>query len=398
MIKLDTSLFNVEIVRLKTVSANTTAGTISYIDEASTKENGRETHKKETIPFAIARTFIARTKKVTKYLKPTLCAIVRYGEHVVAMERHPLSSMGVLETESVDGTMRVWEPIVQQHLNNVFKPMINSSPRDWFFDGRYAYTLASDSVSDCVRDGAFLTTSGNFRTIKAHSLDLYSLENIGEMNSVERSCLAFVTSTGQFSVSPPIWKDLATIGKNRLDESDEDSTQSTLNSNSSFDQMDEKYAVNLSFALKAASQIGSTFGYDKIEPLQIPRLMIELSSVNLNSLSKAVKNTYDCGTRFTHALAWLLGILTTAKNIDELLPIRALLKHLTSRGIFDRNLFNPLSMFQPNMTVENIVAFDSTAVQSIIGSDTLKLIMERSRRGSRNSNGVAVIGTLLTED
>jgi hypothetical protein len=114
----------------------------------------------------------------------------------------------------------------------------------------------------------------------------------------------------------------------------------------------------LNFALKAGQDIGQTFGYDYVEPLQLSRLMIELCTVNLPTVPKEIKASYPIGIQFTHTIAWLLGLLRRADTLETTIMVRGLLKYLTKRGIFRSNMFTKSKIFQDGRSVADVQLVD----------------------------------------
>jgi hypothetical protein len=139
------------------------------------------------------------------------------------------------------------------------------------------------------------------------------------------------------------------------DEDDEGSGDVTgTKTKFSFDDINSHLSVNLNFALKAGAEVGALFGYDAIQPLQLPRLMVELRTVNLPNIPNTVKSTYDIGVSFTHSLAWLLGMTRKADTLETLLVVRSLMKYLTQRGVFRNNVFQAARVFHINKTVDDV--------------------------------------------
>lgn len=380
MIAFDTTKVTFDIVRLKTITT-ALGGSMSVIDdEKSTDDN--EALKRIEVPMAIARDFIMRHGKLTKYLKPVYVGIARYGDMVIALERHPLSTFGELETESVDGTMRTWEPDMVGHFKQI-ATAIDMSANKWYFDGRYAYAFAQECLDETLAQGQNLTADGLFRKIPTQTFDMNILHSKNALNIAERSCLGFVSSSGAFVISPPIWKNLDDVGATQLTKSlssgmvDDDSGLAI----GKFDTINDTLSVNLNFALKAANEVGKVFGYEAVEPLQLSRLMIELCTVNLPNVPKEIKASYCTGMKFTHAIAWLLGLLRRADTLETMIMVRSLLKYLTKRGIFRANMFNGEKVFHAGKTIADVELIDAEAVglEETLGQ-TLRGVVEATKK------------------
>lgn len=410
MIRFDTSQLSVEIVSMKTVTTSL-GGSITIVDPAKSVP-GKEAHTRMIVPMAVARSFIMKTKKVTRYLKPVLVGIVRYEGTVVAMERHPLASMGTLVYEGFDGKPRTWEPDCFRNLSELVKPLIDRGDRQWYFDGRYAYSFQNDDVDVAIRSGDYMTADGRFRKVIATTVDLQELSTAEKLEPSDRSCLAFVTSNGQRAISPPIWKNLSDVGSTALrresddDGDDEDDDITPVDAPVkmyNFDKIDETLAVNLNFALKAGNEIGRVFGYEYVEPLQMPRLMIELHTVNLPNVPKQIKSTYDVGIRFTHTLAWLLGMSRNADTLETYVMMRSLLKYLTKKGIYRNSTFDASRIFRDGKTVTDVVKHDlNVLLKDNTTQMSLGAILDQARMGikarRRESHDIHQIGGLLNEE
>lgn len=363
MIKFDADKLTIDFVQLKSITTSL-GGSMSIIDDAASTPNNEVT-KRVVVPMALARAFIMSTKKVTKYLKPVWVAVARYGDHVVALERHPMVSLGSLEMEGPFG-MKRWVPNLERNINDIILPTIAVDGKDWYFDGRYIYSFDQNDLATTVRNARYLSADGHFRKVIAQTIDLQETPegkqdgNTG-FSPDERNCLAFVTSTGEFTISPPIWKDLEGVGAKQRrsiteDDEDEDDNDGTVVTTATnvFDTINSTMSVNLNFALKAGQEIGKLFGYEQVEALQLSRLMIELHTVNLPNVPKQVKATYDCGMKFNHAMAWILGLSRRANTLETYLIMRSLLAYLTKKGIFRSDAFDAASVFMPGMTVANV--------------------------------------------
>jgi hypothetical protein len=418
MIHFDQSLLSVEIVQLKMVTTSL-GGSISVVDEAASAKAKRETTKRVEVPMAVARAFIMKTKKITKYIKPVYTAVVRYGKHVIALERHPLAGLGALETEGFDGKPRRWIPDCEANINQLIKPMLASNTHKWYFDGRYMFSFEQDDLQVAAACGANLTEDGRFRKVPVTSVDLQELSNKDKLAPSNRSCMAFIATNGAFAISPPIWKNLSDVGSTQFKGVDKEDKMDNITDVAfanlgtdtdgvtnmvgagTFDRIDETLSVNLNFALKAGQEIGQQFGYEFVEPLQLPRLMIELHTVNLPTVPKTVKATYDIGLKFTHAMAWLLGMSRKANDLDTYIVMRSLMKYLTKKGIFRSNVFDASRVFVGGQTAADVPV--KSLVDMMKNVDQLRpnlsvFLAEARRNGKGGATNIQNVGGLLNEE
>lgn len=377
MIKFDQADLTTGYIRLKHIST-AMGGSVSFVDEDATAASGKEVIVRETIGLAVARDFIMRTK-ITKYLKPVTVAVIRFRGYIICMERHPLAGL-----EAQSDTYE-WKPQCFSRLA-IMLLQLQSSQRTWYVDGRYVYALKDESVDAAVEAGRPLTASREFRALGVDSYDLQrfsyakgiedSTDDNGVVTTV-RTVVAFIMQRGTF-LTPPIWRSLDALGTARTSTSDDDEDPATFDIPVSdifnFDEVDSHYAINLNFVLKAGADIGSIFGYEHVEPLQLPRLMIELHTVNLPALPLSVKRLYDCNMVFTHLFAWLMGLMTRTQTFEDFLTMRALLKYITGRGLYKREATTQDAIFIDGVTLDSVEAVDLATI--VNGLKTTKSIVD----------------------
>lgn len=353
MIKFDSDKLHIRHVLLK--SATTALGGSINI------ENGNNIEK-IPVPMAITRAFIKK-HKVSKYLIPVWTALVYYEDVVVAMERHSLGGLGTNLQENLDGTISVWKSTSEKMIDDCLIPMTDTG--DWFFDGRYVYKMdqASKTIDEIVQTAPSLTHDKMFRNIVVQAIDMQRLETQDQLELQPRNCLAFVVSPTTYSISPPIWKDLSSVGDSDrtgfVGDEDSDERDDAVRDNMvgnvlAFDTIDTQMSVNLNFALKAGRELGKMFGYESIEPLKLADLMVELHTVNLPELPKQVKSTYDIHIQFTHAMAWLLGLMKRTTDLHSYITMRSLIKYLTHKGIFKKTTMNSNNIFKTGKSISDI--------------------------------------------
>lgn len=345
MFQFDPDKLRVELVQLKSVTG-ALGGSISVVDQARSSEK-KEVLKRIPIPTAVARSFRER-HKTSKYINPVWTAVVLYGDHVVALERHPLGVIGSATTTTADGKTRMWIPDCQQNLDKYVIDVVESSARQWYFDGRYVYAFRSADLATAVVHGEPLSSDHRFRSIEVDAIPLHQLDDASKLELNDRTCVAYIAGNGDFAVSPPIWKDVTAIGKRAKKGDEEDQTSFT------FDGIDEYLSVNLAFALTAAKGLSNHWGFDVIEALNLPQLMIKLKTVNLPGIPAPIKATYDCGMSFQHAFAWLCGFQHKATTLEEHLVVRSLMKYLTTSGLFYSQMFDAAAVYRPGKTGEDV--------------------------------------------
>lgn len=354
MIPFNIEQMSVEHVYLKSVTT-ALGGSISVVDdERSTDE--KEVFKKIKAPMAVVRKFVEDNKKIARYLKPVLTAVTYYDDHVVALERHPYGRNEDSPVENLFGDLVHWTSESERNIDKYITPITRTN--DWFVDGTFVYTVNDTDKANAVP----LSHDGRFKAVAVRAFKLGDIHRSDKMSvPEERSCLLYTTAKGQQAMSPPIWKQLSGVGEKALGltEDEDKGTVSAdalgvITGNHQFDRINETLAVNLAFALKAGKSVAGVFGYDSIEPLNLDTLMIQLRTVNLPRVAKEVKQTFDIGMPFTHAVAWLLGLSTRTESLDGYIVLRSLLKYLTTKGIYRKNSFVPSAVYRPDMGQENV--------------------------------------------
>lgn len=359
MISFKIERLKVEHLLIKQVSS-ALGGMITFVDAKKSKKAGREIFSKIKIPHQLARYF-KKTYTTTKYLKPVLSAVTFYRDHVVAIERHPLGNLGKQKTMGLFGEVD-WISDSESNIDSIIMPL--SLKNDFYIDGTFLYTIQSEDIKQAEN----LSQDGRFKAVKVKAYKLMNLFQKEKFHPEDRTSLAFTPTGGKTFLTPPIWKTLANVGSQQLsklsqdaiDELEDSTTyHGTVAAGFKFDEIDEHLSVNLGFALKAGRELSDVFGYDVIEPLGLDDLMIQMRTVNLPNIANEVKQTYDTGFPFTHAVAWLIGLVNRTKTLDSYITLRTLLKHLTTKGVYRKGAFDSSAIFKdinvvdvPLMTIE----------------------------------------------
>lgn len=374
MIKFDHTKVSFEIVELKTITT-ALGGSLTYEDKSTTPP----TIKRMSVPFAVARAFIKKHKGATKYLNPVLTCVMKYEDLVIELERHPLGSMGKIEEQGVFGTVQ-WKPVCMTTYENVVIPtIVPKNPEDtvdWFFDGRYAYTFDYDNLDAVIAEASPLSDDKKFRSIDVACIDMRELCAGAGVIQSRRTCVAFV-SNDKYVISPPVWTDANHILDSKI---------TCDGATKRFDLINTDFAVNLSFALKSGIDISKHFGYKSIEILRLAKLMIDLHTVNLPNVPKHVKNTYDIGLSFKTVFAWLLGVQGRADTLPTYLIIRALLKHLTKRGVFERSQINHAAILQDGIKMSDIPQLDVKMLIKQFAGDAIAQYVALDQIDQRNGS------------
>ena len=311
-----------ERVKIKHVTT-ALGGSVSVLNEDHFLKTGKERFHKIPIPLSVARTFKVKYK-ISQFLIPHEGLLMWYDDKIITIEKAVENNRTV---RSFEGKTIIWTSNTEQNYRNIYHSLTQSQ---WYFDGLYVYRFEK-GIRQSINEGVFLDENKLFRAIKVQAYNLSYL-NFTTPKIENRNCIAVAIDKNTFSISPPIWKTLdANVDLVNDDDSEDNEKQSII---SSFKQIDQKVAVNINFALHAAKQLAEHFGYQSIQPLQLPQLMVMLNTVNLQQLPKEVKQFTDIGLPFTHGLMWLLGLLRNATTLQQFYTIRQLIKYLTTKGFY----------------------------------------------------------------
>lgn len=356
MLPFEPELLTVSYHKLKKVTT-ALGGSISIVDPED--PTGRALIR-IPIPFAVARKFIQATK-FTVYMNPVTIAVMRYGDAIINLERDLLSNIRDKDTMP-EGY--VWKSNLEIFQDGPLQKKLGSAV--WFFDGRYIFHFPAGLLGQLRYGGddvQYISQDLSFRSGLVTTIDLYEIDEYRAMNVIteDRGVMAFVTDTGAFAVTPPIWKNVEAIGSSgatdtnaRHDHEDyiDQTTGITISAervSSLIDNLDDNFALNLNFTLNTAKNISNQFGFDSIEPLQLPEIMLSLQTVNIPSLPKSIKSTFSIGLSPSHALAWLMGLLNQSENMDDYLAVRAAIKYLTSKGLFHKKTTRAEALYVDNI-------------------------------------------------
>lgn len=322
----DASKITIQHIRVKNI--NSSSGAISYIDETITD---KEKAKKLECSNSITRAFKS-IHGITNFHIPHECCVMMYDGTVIAIEKAAINERKYV---GFDGEEKDWTPEMMDVLTQL-KEM--TSTGEWYIDGTYVYQF-KDGLENGIANGAALTADGSFRSVECTAIMLSYMGFNDHIFTEGRNCLAYVASNGEYSITPPIWKTYNFVGGLGANE------DGVILSN--FDKANESTLVNLQFAIIAGINITRIYGYRRIEPLQLPKLMVQLRTVNLQLLPQEIKETFDIGMSFLEALAWLMGLLKQVPTFDDMMYMKRLIKYLTSTGTAKRKSMDVLRVESP---------------------------------------------------
>jgi hypothetical protein len=349
MIEFDISKIEIKNVYLKFISRSN-GGTMRILDTVKSTDN-EEVFKQVSVPTHVVNMF--KATYMTKYLKPVLTSVCYYDGLIVALQPHPLGNLGKEKIKTLFGD-KYWESNIH---TNVHKTLSEQTAfGKWFVDGALVYRFEGKEPPKN------LSKDGKFQSLTVKSFRLTDLAHQA-ITPVTRMSIAFIAGNGQNVVSPPVWRSLDTVGASKMNDDDKDDAVVLGMNEHAFDKVDRMLAVNLNFALHASKVLIENFGYDSIEPLRLDDLMVALKTVNLPKIDKSIKNTHDIGLKFTHAMAWVIGLGARANTLESTIALRTMLRYLTTRGIVHKTALAKDSVFQKDMDMKSVPLLSIEQIQ-----------------------------------
>lgn len=336
MIPFDINKLVVDHIWLKRVTTSS-GGRVTVVDEdASDQDN--EVYKQIPSDWSIVRRF-AKVNESSQFFNPVLCAVAYYDNKMIALEKNFLGSVASDEMDMGDGSITKWKSQIEKNAELIENVTAHG---EWFIDGFSIYKFNGSYEEPLSHDG-------RFASVPVDSYKLISMDNRTFAIIESKVCLKYTTVDGsQTAMSPPIWKLLSNVGHSELKKNGEDAGVQfvTEELKYQFDKVDNFLALNVDFALKAARELSSVFGYEVIEPLNLDYLMTELGTVNLPTVDKSIRQTFDIGIQFTHCFAWLMGLIHRTDTLEGYMAVRGVLKYMTGIGIYRKKAFEPESIYK----------------------------------------------------
>lgn len=358
MIEFDINKFRVEHVYMKYITKSL-GGSMSVLDTDNTSDT--EKFKKISIPTHVADVFI-REYLMSRFIKPILTAVCYYEDTVVGLELHPAGNAGQEYVETLFGK-KYWESNIVRNINKTITE--KTAEGRWFIDGSVVYKFNEKPPVDLSKDKRF----------QALEVDAYRMSdfNMSTITPNVRTCIAYQAENGSTTISPPIWRTMGSIGDKKVDHLSEDDALTLGISEHQFDKVDRLLAVNLNFALRAGKVLTDHFGYDSIEPLRLDNLMIQLKTVNLPKIDKSIKQTHDIGLKFTHAVAWVIGLGARNMTLESYTAVRSILRYLTSHGIVYKSSLSKTNVFHKDMDMKDVPLFDASEIGKMRTANQLEI-------------------------
>lgn len=305
MFAFDPTTYTVRTLKLKALSKSTIDPRVTFIDE-------NDKLVKLPIPTSICRRIRNRLNGVTKFTTFYPCEIAFVDDRIVSMD-----VPDGFEYNEWKNTGK-WT----SRLSNNCK--IVPDFIDMEYDGQYVYEY--ECVVEQIEDSSF---GKQLATV-------YDLYRFGELHGNDPQSLAALAykdpATGTWTATTPITR--ASGGLLQLTGETErvDKKGEVISTATDLLRIDKNVFPNLRFVNYAARVISDHFGYNTVEPLGLPLLMIEHRTFNLGGLPTPVQATAPAPFSFTEGLAWMIGMFGQVKTLDQLIAVKQSVKMLLSKG------------------------------------------------------------------
>jgi hypothetical protein len=263
---------------------------------------------------------------MTSFAIPAEFCLMMYDGLVVALEKAVFNNRYNITS---NGDMVEWQPLMISKLEKI---MMKIHPDyNYYFDGSYVYTFAYHDVLSKLRYGRKMTDDGKFVSIDVSAVNISNIMS-DWVHFSRRNCLGYIASNGDYAVTSPLWATLVNIGENNMKKA----TMEIKGGITQFDKVDRNMIVSLQFAIYSGKLLSKVFGYHSIDFLQLPKLMIQLNTVNLPNVPVDIRNTFDIGIPFTQCMAHLLGLLRKCETLEDVCMMNKVIKNLSTKGIYSR--------------------------------------------------------------
>lgn len=378
MIRFDPNGLHTEYFYMRSCTSSL-SGSATVLDEKRSTPD-REIFKKITLNKEIVRRFI-KIHKMSKFVRLIPIAVTYYNDIPVALEGHPLGMAGEIVNPNIkEGIGSRWVSTSEVNIGRFIKPLTRQG--EWFVDGYRVYQLGDKAI----KNRKPVSVDGKFCVIAVGTIKLMDMHSDYGRYISDRECIGYFSGEN-VAISPPLWKTF-----------DIKSACESTDSDFYFNFLDDFYVVNLHFALKAGKVISKLHDFEALEPLNLGDVMVDLGTVNLPAVDPSIQNTYDIGMKFTHAAAWLLGLMHRQNTIENVIAIRSLLRCLTTTGIARRDLFTENSIFRDDHNYDSVPTKTLEDAKQI-NDNSLDLILQQLLISRKQKSEINRVGNLYnTED
>lgn len=310
MFSVDNVSFTTQYLYIRRVSRSTFNPTMTVVDQ-----HGNEVRYK--VPYSITNR-IHTVLKATKFLEPWPCYVLFADNDIVCIDIPSKETLKLCNENN-----QPWESVqIDKNLQALFEQCLNGS---WMFDKQFVYRQAGE-VSEIP--------NSNFGTVTYVCYDLTKMYDSDHFKQKNRTGFAYWDSFNyQWTITSPLTQQAGT--KLQLGgDSDEGNEMSHTDVTGGIEHVNRYVFPNLMFVTYAARAISNNFGYEAIEPLGLPLLMVEHQTFNIGKVPNGVARQSPAPMTFTQTIAWLTGLFRSVETIDQLVAIKGCFKYLMKKGSY----------------------------------------------------------------
>lgn len=306
MFKFDKSKFSIEYVGLKSLSKATIDPTITFIDSKGIQH-------KLSIPTSVARIARNRLHGVSRFTTAYPACVMMVDGKVTSLD------VAVAKDYKMFIEFGEWISVLETR-----EEVVRAFTDDMLWDGQYVYS----EVGEVAQTG-----DTNFGTQELRAFNMYKLGEPDCPTFRQLAALCFMNPlTKKWVKTGPVTRHSSNMLQITGDVDTIDRHDTFMDADCPIEEMDRKVFVNMRFVNYSARVLARQFGYDTIEPLGLPLLMIEHRTFNLGSLEIPVQVTSPAPMSFSNALAWVVGLIMRVNTIDDLITVKQTMKMLLTKG------------------------------------------------------------------
>lgn len=306
MFKFNKESLQIEYITLLSLSKATIDPNVSFRDSEGL------VHKMQ-IPVSVARIVRGRLKGVSRFPNGFPAALAFVDGRIVAMDVAEGKSYKMFKD------LGEWISCIETR-----KEHLNAIEGDWLWDGQYAYRF----VGDVKPMG-----QTNFGSIDTKVFNLYRLgEKEGDLVENLVALCYRNPETKEWIKTTPMTRHSGAFLQITGDVDKFNRTDQFVDGDDTFVEIDSNVFPNIRFVNYAAKALSRQFGYESVEPLGLPILMMEHQTFNIGGLPTEMQAASAAPMSFTCALAWMIGMNREVESLDDLIAVKSSTKMLLTKG------------------------------------------------------------------
>lgn len=298
--------FKIEQIGLKALSKATIEPRITFINEKGELV-------KMAIPTSIARLIRNKLHGVTKFVEPYPACLAFVDGRIVSMDVAVGKDLKMFEE------FGEWISVLEKR-----ETLLAQVDDNWMWDGQYAYKYSGPASA--------IGESG-FGSIPTRAMNMFRLGEEKTDLIEDLACLCYKhPETNEWIKTSPMTRHSGGFLQLTGDIGAFNARDQFIDTADQFDAVDNSLFVNLRFVNYAARVLSNRFGFESIEPLGLPLLMIEHRTFNVGGLALPIQMSSPAPLKFSRALAWMIGMYMQVRNLDDMIAVKQTFKMLLSKG------------------------------------------------------------------